>query len=919
MPEIVSGVTPPSRGAGKVRLNFMQGSEIPLRKAPLVLSCAAIALVSLGVLHAARSALDRSFAGIEHETARQSIERVRGALEADFRQLALATTDYGNWDDTWLYATGENQSYVESELNEDVLSGLHVDLAWVDGTGARDTVSLGATEAARRVAHGSASDALAELRHHAAPLVKSLASAPNAPDTASVKLMRTPAGILAVGLVPIRHTDRSGPVVGTFSFARHVGREVIERLEQTSQQPASIIPLDERGRATRALPPEVAKWLAAGATAKEPFLKLDDPSSLGGYAVLNDLQGRPLALLTTKVPRDVLQLGKRTITGVVIAVVAGFSAVVLILLSVLTRTWRAREATEQRYRTVVQNLDECIILAEPDGRILDANPALLRMLGYPDDKVPQLRVQDVFPALAYETAWRSLARGGGAPRQVTMRTAQGRTLPAEVSASDVELEGVACVCLVARDISTRRQAERQQRVHRRRLAHLARHDALTGLPNRLQLRARLPRLIARAREEGTLLALLYIDLDHFKNVNDSLGHGSGDRLLTMTAERLRSCIKSDELIARMGGDEFVVIATGLRDRGDVDPIARRIQETLGARMQVEGSELSVALSIGVSVFPDDGADLEELLKAADIALYQAKEHGRGHHRLFNPSMNARLTERLQLESALRAALDTDQLNVEYQPAFDLKAGRPVSFEALLRWAHPELGQVPPARFIAVAEQSGLIFDLGRHVLRAACAQIAGWQRLGVPLLPVSINVSARQFNETRRLSDQVAECVREFGVDASLLHFEITESAVMQHLEQHLGTLQALRNLGSRILIDDFGTGYSSLSYLKHLPIDALKIDRAFVRDMATDANDAAIVRAIVGIAHSLGLHLVAEGVETMEQLACLRELGCHSAQGFFFARPMSADACRQLLESQTRRVSDTARLRLVASGEPPA
>jgi diguanylate cyclase (GGDEF)-like protein/PAS domain S-box-containing protein len=890
-----------------------------LRKAPLVLSCVAIALVTLGVLQAARSALDRSFAGIEVETARQSIERVRRALEADFRQLALTTADYGNWDDTWSYATGENPSYVESELSPDVLSGLHVDLAWVDRTGERDVVSLGTTEAARRVAHGSPSDALAELRHHAAPLVKSLASAPNPPDTATVKLMRTPAGILAVGLVPIRHTDRSGPVVGTFGFARHLGREVIERLEQTSQQPASIIPLDEQGHASRALPPDVAQWLAKGARAKEPYLKLDDPSSLGGYAVLEDLHGQPLALLATKVPRDVLQLGKRTITGVVIAVVVGFSAVVLVLLSFLTRSWRAREATEQRYRTVVQNLDECIILAERDGRILEANPALLSTLGYAAAQVSGLRVQDVFPALAYDTAWRSLARGGGAPRQVTMRTREGRTLPAEVSASDVELEGVPCVCLVARDIRARRQAERQQRVHRRRLAHLARHDSLTGLPNRLQLSTRLPRLIARAREEGTLLALLYIDLDHFKNVNDSLGHGSGDRLLATTAERLRSCIKSGDLIARMGGDEFVVIATGLRDRSDVDPIARRIQETLGARMKVEGSELAVALSIGVALFPDDGADLEELLKAADIALYQAKEHGRGHHRLFNPSMNARLTERLQLENALREALESDRLHVEYQPAFDLKSGKPVSFEALLRWTHPELGQVPPARFIAVAEQSGLIFDLGRYVLRAACAQLAGWQRLGgVQLLPVSINVSARQFNETRRLSDQVAECVREFGVDASLLHFEITESAVMQHLEQHLGTLQALRNLGSRILIDDFGTGYSSLSYLKHLPIDALKIDRAFVRDMATDANDAAIVRAIVGIAHSLGLHLVAEGVETMEQLACLRELGCHSAQGFFFARPMTADACRQLLESQSRRVSDTARMRLVASGEPP-
>ncbi|HKZ74920.1 MAG TPA: EAL domain-containing protein, partial [Steroidobacteraceae bacterium] len=661
--------------------------------------------------------------------------------------------------------------------------------------------------------------------------------------------------------------------------------------------------------------------LASGARAIEPFLKLDDADSLGGYALLNDLEGRPLAMLMTSVPRDVLQLGKRTITGVVIALVAGFTAVVLILLSVLNRTWQAREATEQRYRTVVQHLDEGIMLAdEAGGAIVEANPALLRTLGYDAARIAGLRLQDLLPALASEAARRSFVRGAGVAREIRMRAADGESIPAEVTASLVQIERRSLVCVVARDITARRQAERQRRVHRRRLAHLARHDSLTGLPNRLQLSARLPRLIAHAREERTLLALLYIDLDHFKNVNDSLGHGSGDRLLVATAQRLRSCIANHDLVARMGGDEFVVIATGLNDRSAVDGIARRIHETLGARMEVEGAELSVALSIGVALFPDDGEDLEQLLKAADIALYQAKEHGRGHHRLFTPSMNARLAERLQLERALREALEAGQLYVDYQPSFDLKTGRPVSFEALLRWLHRELGQVLPARFIAVAEQSGLIQDLGKYVLRAACAQLAQWQRLGVPLLPVSINVSPRQFGETRRLAEQVADCVREFGIDASLLHFEITESAVMQHLEQHLGTLQALRNLGCRILIDDFGTGYSSLSYLKHLPIDALKIDRAFVRDMATDPNDAAIVRAIVGIAQSLGLHLVAEGVETLPQLECLRELGCQTAQGFYFARPMPAEDCRALLENlaPARRTSDTARLRLVASGEPP-
>ncbi|MGH8286763.1 MAG: CHASE4 domain-containing protein, partial [Steroidobacteraceae bacterium] len=308
-------------------------------------------LVTAGVVQVARVALDRSFAGIERDTARQSIERVRRALNADLNQLQLTTADYGNWDSTWSYAVGENPDYVADEINPDVLVGLNVDLAWVDGTGARDIVSLGSSEAAKRVADGSPVEALAELRSHASSLVARLAADKNAPDTATVELMRTPAGILAVAVVPIRHTDRTGPVVGTFGFARHLGREVVARLEETSQQSAALIPLDASGRAGQALPQDVEAWLAPGARSAEPFLKFDDPRTLGGYALLNDLEGRPLALLTTSVPRDVLQLGKRTIAAVVSALVVGFTAVVLILLSVLNRTWRAREATEQRYRT----------------------------------------------------------------------------------------------------------------------------------------------------------------------------------------------------------------------------------------------------------------------------------------------------------------------------------------------------------------------------------------------------------------------------------------------------------------------------------------------------------------------------------------------------------------------------------------
>lgn len=458
--------------------------------------------------------------------------------------------------------------------------------------------------------------------------------------------------------------------------------------------------------------------------------------------------------------------------------------------------------------------------------------------------------------------------------------------------------GLTCalVAILNRTWRASESSRRQRLLQQRRMSRLARRDVLTGLPNRFHLQRVLPRLLARAERDRSRLALLCIDLDHFSNVNDSLGHGTGDRLLDSIARRLRDSVAAHDVVVRMGGDEFVVVATALPSIGVIDSIARRIRKELSVPVELNDMTLSVAPSIGISVYPDDGTTPEQLLKHADIALHQAKERGRSTHLFFTAEMNARLSERLSMEAALRRAIDAGELFVEYQPSFDLRTLRPVSFEALVRWRTADGVLVPPARFIPIAEQSGAIVEIGEWVLKRVCEQLAAWQRLRVPLLPVSVNLSVRQF-EQPGLADTVAGIAAGAGIEPRLLYFEITETGAMQTSEQNLGALHALRNLGCRILVDDFGTGYSSLSYLKHLPVDTLKIDRAFVRDMAADANDAAIVSAIVGIGRSLGLHLVAEGIETFEQLECLRTLGCTAGQGFFFSPPVSADACAELLE----------------------
>lgn len=474
---------------------------------------------------------------------------------------------------------------------------------------------------------------------------------------------------------------------------------------------------------------------------------------------------------------------------------------------------------------------------------------------------------------------------------------------------------VLLIVMASRGWRSHAVAQRLSLDQKRKFSRLARRDALTGLPNRVYLQKLLPRLISRTAREKGRLALLYVDLDHFKNVNDSLGHAAGDGLLKAVAERLRATVSSSDVVVRMSGDEFVVVANMLPNVEVISSIADRIRRALSVPLDLDGMVMFASPSIGISVYPEDGTDADHLLKHADIALNHAKDRGRGNHQFFTPEMNARLHERFGLERALRQALERNELSMEYQPCFDLQTLRPVSLEALIRWRQADGTYIPPSRFIPIAEQSGLIVEIGEWVLRAVALQLSEWQRQHVPLLPVSVNISVRQFEHTQ-LATLVAVLTAELGIDASLLHFEITESAAMQNSQQHLGALQALRNLGSRILIDDFGTGYSSLSYLKHLPIDTLKIDRAFVRDMAVDSNDAAIVRAIVAVAKSLGLQLVAEGIETAEQLECLRKLNCERGQGFYFSPPVSAESCRAMLwqlRGPPRAVLENPKVRLLA------
>ncbi|PMS36354.1 PAS domain S-box-containing protein/diguanylate cyclase (GGDEF)-like protein [Trinickia symbiotica] len=438
--------------------------------------------------------------------------------------------------------------------------------------------------------------------------------------------------------------------------------------------------------------------------------------------------------------------------------------------------------------------------------------------------------------------------------------------------------------------------------YQEQLEYQANYDSLTRLPNRILLRERLQQSMAR----GIELAVVFVDLDGFKNVNDSLGHSVGDRLLGVVAERLARTAQAGDTVARHGGDEFVIVLTELVGDGALVKWMERVRAVISEPVMLDGTELYVGCSMGASLFPQDGEDVETLLKKADLAMYRAKDMGRNTFQLFQPEMNTSVGARLSLERRLRRALRDGEFLLHYQPQVDIGTGRIVGMEALVRWHDPEVGLVPPSAFIPVAEESGLIGPLSEWVLREACRQNKAWQDEGLPPARVSVNLSARQFQQ-RDIAKLVMSILEETGLEPRYLELELTESTIMRNAEEAVIMLNELHALGIGLAIDDFGTGYSSLSYLKRFPVDRLKIDRSFVSDIGDSSDDETITSAIIALAHSLDLQVIAEGVETAAQLDFLKARACHEMQGYYFARPMPQDAIPQLLERDRGRKTEHA------------
>jgi diguanylate cyclase (GGDEF)-like protein/PAS domain S-box-containing protein len=556
-----------------------------------------------------------------------------------------------------------------------------------------------------------------------------------------------------------------------------------------------------------------------------------------------------------------------------------------------------------KYRGLLEAAPDAMLVVNQSGEIVLLNRQAEKHFGYHREELIGQKVTNIIPhgfeerfiANGLRSAEDVLAQQFDIGAELTGRRKDGSEFPAELMLSPLEsVEGM--VTAAIRDISARKESE-ARRIFAGQMAYSAQHDILTGLPNRLLLGDRIGQAIALSQRHEMKVAVLFLDLDGFKHVNDSLGHSIGDKLLQSVAKRLGDCVRASDTVSRLGGDEFIVLLSEVQQAEDAAISARRILAAVAAVHLIGRHNLHITTSIGVSVYPEDGADAETLVKNADTAMYQAKDNGRQGYQFFKPAMNVRAVERQFIAQGLRHALDRREFALHYQPKIDLKTGEINGAEALIRWTHPTRGPIFPPKFITIAEECGLILPIGAWVLREACNQARAWADAGLPAITMAVNVSVKELRDEKFLEGVLA-ILRETGMDPRYLELELSESALAKRVESTATILQNLRARGVKVAVDDFGTGYSSLSYLRNFPVDALKIDQSFVRQISTADDDTTIVKAVIGMARTLKLRVIAEGVETREEVAFLRAYQCEEAQGYYFSPPVLPQQFAKLLRT---------------------
>jgi len=822
-----------------------------------------------------------SFARIEEQDVAENVERAVNLIGDEANSLNIICGDYAAWDDAYRYVRDGNRAFEKSNLTAPTLSKLRLNLVmYLNSAG--DVVFGKAFD----LENGRFLPVPAGLSRHISPA--SLLLSHTTPESMIKGVISLPEGLMIIASRPVLTSEYKGPARGTLIVGRYLNTAEVSRLAKMARLSLSILPSGMKS--------SVVKAGAKLSEATPRAVTANGFRNIDGYALVKDVYGKDAFIVKVAGQRTIYRRGMRAVGYFLLCffgLLLGFAVIVRFLLIKLAMSQRQGEELEQRYNRVIEGASEGIIITNrDDGMVIESNGAIQNYLGYTSEELVGLYLgQLVFgDAATTDTLMERLLQQ---KREYRLRRKDGSALDATLSAALIPYGGKEALCVMVKDITERKQFEET-------LFFQANHDLLTGIPNRYLLLDRLEQALAAARREGHIVAVLLLDLDNFKIINDTYGHAVGDQLLKSVANRLKSIVRSGDTIARLGGDEFVIVLTRIDKIENVVLVAEHLLSHFSTPFVVDDNEFFVSPSIGLALYPNDDDSAAALITKADTAMYNVKDKGRAGFQFFTTEMNTRVVDRMELEVGLRRALERGEFVIHYQPKVELVSRRIQGMEALLRWNHPERGVIPPSTFIPLAEESGLIIMIGEWVLRTVCEQHKIWQAEGLPSMKMAVNISARQFKQ-QDLVERIGAILAETGLDAGFLELELTESYLMNNVDEAIAKLHALKGMGLGLSLDDFGTGYSSLGYLKQFPIDVVKIDKSFVDDILVNPDDATIVRTIILMAHNLNMAVVAEGVETEEQLHFLAAHNCEMIQGFYFSRPLAANAFAAMVRSWDR------------------
>ena len=835
-----------------------------------------------------------SYAKLERSEASANVMWAADAVRSRFAAIDQVATDWAEWDATWNFMRTRNRSFVDENATEKVMEDLRLNvMALIDNDG--NVIFSRVYDLSTHATHEPAANFFPSVMRNRL-LFEHTGAAHK-----TYGVIATSSGPMLVSARAILNDEGEGPVRGTLLFGRSLDEEITD-FSREGVEELAVYPMDS----PRADISEASRQLLAGETTSVSPV---DETTISAFTALRSVYGEQAAILGATRPRAIYAKGRSTAAYLflVAAVFGGFAASVIgYLIDRLVASLVARQASERAYSEFVENSSEGIILARlPSLRILQGNAAVAKLLGLPQERFFRARLYDTIPlpTTQIHNSMAALEPGGRAILgEVNHTRPDGSHVDLEISASHLAWDGIDVVCIAVRDVTERRREEERTR-------HIAFHDPLTGLPNRSLFQDRLKQALHAASRNGGLLGVGFIDLDQFKEVNDTFGHDTADRLLVDVSRRLQATLRDGDTVARQGGDEFLLLLPSLRTTEDATARIERVLEAIREPFNLDGREIHISSSVGLALYPHDGVDATTLVKNADMAMYQAKEAGRDNWQIFDARMQDRASRVIDVRTRLAHAIEREEFRLHYQPQVDLLSGQVVAVEALIRWESPE-GPVAPMDFIPVAEQTGLIVPIGEWVLRTACHQARQWQIEGLPPVRVAVNMSARQFAKEGILQT-VRRALEESDLAPIYLELEITETLAMRNPDVTRRILEEIREMGVTVALDDFGTGYSSLGYLRQFPIDRLKIDRSFLMGASQNGQHRAIVAAIIALSHALGLEVIAEGVEIAEQLELLIRDGCDGAQGYGLCRPVPAEQCGALLRADTqllRRLLDRSR-----------